>query len=80
MAVSEGIHDKDGNYISATSAVADKFGHAQLSGTGKALESLVKDRMDIKVRSIELNVLQRCAAHISSRTDINESLHLARLL
>lgn len=78
VAVSEGIQDKDGNYISATSAVADKFGHAQLSGTGKALESLVKDRMDIKVRSIELNVLQRCAAHISSRTDINESFALGQ--
>ena len=78
VAVSEGIHDKDGNYISATSAVADKFGHAQLSGTGKALESLVKDRMAIKVRSIELNVLQRCAAHISSRTDINESFALGQ--
>lgn len=78
VAVSEGIHYKDGNYISATSAVADKFGHAQLSGTGKALESLVKDRMDIKVRSIELNVLQRCAAHISSRTDINESFALGQ--
>lgn len=78
VAVSEGIHDKDSNYISATSAVADKFGHAQLSGTGKALESLVKDRMDIKVRSIELNVLQRCAAHISSRTDINESFALGQ--
>lgn len=78
VAVSEGIHDKDGNYVSATSAVADKFGHAQLSGTGKALESLVKDRMDIKVRSIELNVLQRCAAHISSRTDINESFALGQ--
>ena len=78
VAISEGIHDKDGNYISATSAVADKFGHAQLSGTGKALESLVKDRMDIKVRSIELNVLQRCAAHISSRTDINESFALGQ--
>lgn len=78
VAVSEGIHDKNGNYISATSAVADKFGHAQLSGTGKALESLVKDRMDIKVRSIELNVLQRCAAHISSRTDINESFALGQ--
>lgn len=78
VAVSEGIHDKDGNYISATSAVADKFGHAQFSGTGKALESLVKDRMDIKVRSIELNVLQRCAAHISSRTDINESFALGQ--
>ena len=78
VAVSEGIHDKDGNYISASSAVADKFGHAQLSGTGKALVSLVKNRMDIKVRSIELNVLQRCAAHISSRTDINESFALGQ--
>lgn len=78
IAVSEGIHDKDGNYISATSAVADKFGHAQLSGTGKALESIVKEKLDIKVRSIELNVLQRCAAHISSRTDINESFALGQ--
>ena len=78
VAVSEGIHDKDGNYISATSAVADKFGHAQLSGTGKALESLVKDRMDIKVRSIELNVLQRCAAHISSRSRFRYSFALGQ--
>jgi 6-phosphofructokinase 1 len=78
IAVSEGIHDKDGNYISATNAVADKFGHVQLSGTGKALESLVKERLGIKVRSIELNVLQRCAAHISSRTDINESFALGQ--
>ncbi len=78
IAVSEGIHDKDGNYISATSAVADKFGHAQLSGTGKALEMLVKERMNIKVRSIELNVLQRCSAHIASRTDINESFALGQ--
>jgi 6-phosphofructokinase 1 len=78
IAVSEGIHDKEGNYISATNAVADKFGHVQLSGTGKALESLVKERLGIKVRSIELNVLQRCAAHISSRTDINESFALGQ--
>lgn len=78
VAVSEGIHDKDGNYISWAKAAADKFGHAQLSGTGKALELLVRERMDIKVRSIELNVLQRCAGHIASRTDINESFALGQ--
>ena len=78
VAVSEGIHDKDGNYISATAAAADKFGHAQLSGTGKALEILIKERLDIKVRSVELNVLQRCAGHIASRTDINESFALGQ--
>lgn len=78
VAVSEGIHDKDGNYISATTAAADKFGHAKLSGTGKALEMLVKEHLDIKVRSVELNVLQRCAGHIASRTDINESFALGQ--
>lgn len=73
VAVSEGIHDAYGNYISATSAVADKFGHAQLSGAGKALEYLVKEELGIKVRSVEINVLQRCAAHMASKTDLDES-------
>ncbi|MGN0368788.1 MAG: 6-phosphofructokinase [Wujia sp.] len=73
VAVSEGIRDKDGNYISATSAAADKFGHAQLSGAGKALEYIVKDTLGIKVRSVEINVLQRCAGHLASATDLSES-------
>lgn len=76
VAVSEGIHDGDGNYISASKASADKFGHMQLSGTGKALEHLVKSTIGCKVRSIELNVLQRSAMHISSLTDINEAFLL----
>ncbi len=76
IAVSEGIKDKDGNYISATTAANDQFGHSQLSGTGKCLELLVKECLGVKVRSIELNVLQRCAAHISSLTDIEESFAL----
>ena len=78
IAVSEGIRDKNGQYISAASAVNDEFGHSQLSGTGKHLEYLVKDALNIKVRSIELNVLQRCASHLSSLTDINESYELGR--
>ena len=73
VAVSEGIRDKDGNYISATNAAADKFGHAQLSGAGKTLEYLVKEKLGIKVRSVEVNVLQRCAGHMASMTDLTES-------
>lgn len=76
IAVSEGIHDSEGNYISATTASTDTFGHSQLSGAGKALEYLIKDNIDVKVRSIELNVLQRCAAHLSSQTDIEEAFSL----
>lgn len=78
VAVSEGIRDEQGNYLSATTAAADKFGHAQLSGTGKCLELLVKEKLGIKVRSIELNVLQRCAGHLSSKTDLDESFNLGK--
>lgn len=73
IAVSEGIHDKDGNYITASEATADTFGHAQLSGAGKALEMMVSDKIGVKVRSVEVNILQRCAAHLLSKTDIDES-------
>ena len=76
IAVSEGIRDNKGNYISASTAVNDQFGHSQLSGTGKCLEYMVKEALNIKVRSIEINVLQRCAAHISSLTDLDESFNL----
>lgn len=76
IAVSEGIKDSEGRYISATTAASDTFGHSQLSGTGKCLEYLVKEKIDVKVRSIELNVLQRCASHIASLTDINEAFDL----
>ena len=73
VAVSEGIRDKDGNYISASEAAADGFGHSQLSGTGKVLEQVISDRLRIKARSVEVNILQRCAAHLSSLTDLDES-------
>lgn len=73
VAVSEGIKDEDGNYISAEGSRVDKFGHVSLSGTGNVLKELVTERIGCKVRSIELNVLQRAASHISSKTDIDES-------
>lgn len=73
VAVSEGIRDANGEYISASTGTLDNFGHAQLSGAGKTLEFLVKERLGVKVRSIEVNVLQRAAAHMCSLTDINES-------
>ena len=78
VAISEGIRDKEGNYISASSKTVDSFGHSQLSGAGKTLENLVSHRLGVKVRSIELNLPQRCAAHLASQTDIEESKELGR--
>ena len=76
VAVSEGIRDENGIYISAKEAVADKFGHMQLSGVGKVLENLVKKELGTKVRSIELSILQRCAGHIAAAADLEESQQL----
>ena len=75
IAVSEGIKDANGNFLDDNSKYAkkDAFGHVLHSGTGKMLESLVFKEFQCKVRSIELNVLQRCAMHIASKTDLDES-------
>ena len=78
VAVSEGIRDVNGNYISASEQATDTFGHSQLSGAGKTLEFLVKEKLGVKVRSVEINVLQRCAAHLASQTDLDESVALGK--
>lgn len=78
VAVSEGIRDASGNYISASEQSVDTFGHSQLSGAGKTLEFLVKEKLGVKVRSVEINVLQRCAAHLASQTDLDESFALGK--
>lgn len=51
----------------------DTFGHKMLTGSGKYLENLVKEQIGVKVRSIELNVCQRCSSEYLSATDLNES-------
>lgn len=80
IAVSEGLRFADGRYVGEgqQSGVADVFGHRYLSGTGKALEFAVKERFGCKVRSVELNLPQRCAAHLLSDTDICESIAIGR--
>ena len=78
VAVSEGIRDEQGRYISASGTAVDNFGHSQLSGAGKTLEYIIKDELGVKVRSIEVNVLQRAAAHMASLTDIEESVALGK--
>ena len=74
VAVSEGIHYADGTFVSeAKTSATDGFGHAQLGGLAAHLASVVKEKTGAKVRGIELNLLQRCAAHLASETDIEES-------
>lgn len=77
IAVSEGIHDKDGVYISeygsAMAKQKDSFGHAQMGGLAATLANIVKEKTGAKVRGIEFSLLQRCAAHAASQTDVDEA-------
>ncbi len=80
IAVSEGLRFADGRYVGegTQSGSTDVFGHKYLAGTGKALELAIKDRFGCKVRSVELNLPQRCAGHLLSATDIDESVLIGR--
>lgn len=69
-AVSEGIKNREDGF---SSELTDAFGHKYLSGVGKYLEKVAAEKIGCKVRSIELNVMQRCSSHISSLTDLNEA-------
>lgn len=69
VAVSEGVAVPEG----VQSGAVDNFGHKYLSGIGRYLEQLVREKIGCKVRSIELNVMQRCSSHLCSKTDIDES-------
>ncbi|MBQ3140348.1 MAG: 6-phosphofructokinase [Clostridia bacterium] len=78
VAVSEGVRTADGKYVAEgyQSGVTDAFGHKYLAGTARCLEDMVKQSIGCKTRSVELNVMQRAAAHLLSATDIKESNRL----
>ncbi len=75
IAVSEGAQFADGRYVGegAQSGALDVFGHKYLAGTAKALEIAVKEKFGCKVRSVELNLPQRCASHLASAADLSEA-------
>ncbi len=73
VAVSEGTTVKEAEEGEYQSGEVDNFGHRYLSGIGKFLEHAVRKEFGCKVRSIELNVMQRCSSHIASATDIREA-------
>lgn len=76
VCVSEGIHDAEGTFICEydSSVGTDTFGHKMLAGCGKYLENLVRSRLGVKARSVELNVSQRCSAAMISATDQQEAV------
>ena len=79
IAISEGIKVADGRYVFELSdhvEFVDAFGHKQLAGSAKFLANKIGSELGIKTRAIELSTMQRCAAHMTSRTDITEAFNV----
>ena len=81
IAVSEGIKDKFGNYISEGSSPLfdDGFSHATLGGAGKILADEISNKLKIKTRSIEFSTLQRCFSQSISLCDSEEAFSVGFL-
>jgi len=75
VCVSEGVKTKEGKYIPELvgEVSVDAFGHKQMGGTASVLANYLKEKIGCKVRGIELSLMQRCAAHLASKTDVDES-------
>ena len=81
IAISEGIQRPDGSYVceDASNIKVDAFGHKHMGGACKVLENIISNHIDCKIRSIELSLLQRCAAHLASPIDLSESKALGAM-
>jgi len=80
IVVSEGIHYADGTFVSeARASATDGFGHAQLGGLAARLADMLRQKLGVKVRGIELSLLQRCGAHLASGSDVSEAFAVGRL-
>lgn len=77
VAVSEGIRFENGKYVGEDQSSTDVFGHSQLGGVCSILKAKTKS-LGLKCKAVELNILQRCAAHCASDTDIEESFNAGR--
>lgn len=75
VCVSEGVKTADGKYIPELvgELSTDAFGHKQMGGSASILADYIKEKMHCKVRGIELSLMQRCAAHVASRVDVEEA-------
>ena len=74
--VSEGIKTSEGKYVceyTPGSSTTDAFGHIQMTGTASFLAEKVHQELGCKTRAIELSTLQRAAAHMASRVDVDEA-------
>ena len=79
IAMAEGFRDTD-SYLDKPmfSNSDDGFNHPIVSGVAQRLADYLRDRLGVKSRAVELNIVQRTSNHIS-KTDSDEAFKLGYL-
>lgn len=69
VVVSEGIRDRGGNLLAVNNDQRDKFNHHTLGGVAQFLTHAVERSLGLRVRPIELSLLQRANSFSPSKID-----------
>lgn len=77
IVASEGIRNADGKFIQE-SGLSDAFGHSQLGGIALTLAECIKKNLGYKYHWAVADYLQRAAAHIASKTDVDQAYDLGK--
>ena len=77
IAVSEGLRDQEGRFLSET-GLTDAFGHAQLGGVAPVLAQLLQAQLGLKCHWAVADYLQRSARHIASAADVAQAYALGK--
>ena len=75
IVVSEGIKDRNDEFLSAGVSLNDKFGHAKLGGVSDYLQKKIEDNIKVRCKNINPSIVQRAGAHVMSETDMNEAFN-----
>ncbi len=78
VVVSEGLKNKDGEFIFQTNSLLDSFGHNQLGGLSIKLANLITNKLGIKTRYYELSLLQRANSTSISKTEQKIAINLSK--
>lgn len=77
--VSEGLKNRDGEFMSSATDLRDAFGHTQLGGIAPVISHLVKRELNYKCHWAVSDYLQRAARHIASQTDVEQAYALGKM-
>ncbi|MDF1654618.1 MAG: 6-phosphofructokinase [Coxiellaceae bacterium] len=77
VVASEGVRYENGEFLTASGAT-DAFGHKQLGGAAPLLAEMIQQNLGFKYHWAVSDYLQRAAAHIASKTDVEQAYAMGK--